>query len=221
MKPAILFYPCQHQKLSFEDWFGSLMNKVTLITVSSFRDVEKIVKRESYSIYILLTNACAFPKNWTMSHLKVEKILMILTGINGTNNILLNSFLDTLETYIEPSNSNSLFQSSLSYIEENLCEHDLSLEKVASQVYVSKYHYSRMFQKNVGIGFKEYIIRKRIQKAKLLLQKGDSVTDVCFSIGYNDLTHFARMFKKIVGINPSVYRTENLSKSMSLTQNNK
>lgn len=87
---------------------------------------------------------------------------------------------------------------------------------MASKAYVSKCYYSRIFQKYVGKGFKEYVIDKRIQKAKLLLQKGNSVTDVCFSIGYSDLTHFARIFKRIVGVNPSIYKSEYMNSEARL-----
>ncbi|WP_214483044.1 AraC family transcriptional regulator [Bacillus sp. SM2101] len=211
MKPAILYYPCTLQDISFDEWFGDIRKNITIITISSFNDLEQLIKRENYSVYILLTNINSFPSEWQFNELKAEKTIMILTGLNRMKVMFLNSFLDSIETYVEPSNDNPFFHQSLTYLEENICNSELSLEKVASQAYVSKCHYSRMFQRYVGKGFKEYVISKRIQKAKLLLQKGDTVTDVCFSIGYNDLTHFARMFKKIVGVNPSTYRTKNMT----------
>jgi YesN/AraC family two-component response regulator len=108
----------------------------------------------------------------------------------------------------KPETPPLLFKS-LEYIEENLCENDLSLEGVASSVYVSRCHYSRLFKEHFGFGFKEYIMNKRIQKAKVMLQEGQPVTDVCYAVGYGDLTHFGRVFKKLVGVNPSVYRLNN------------
>ncbi|SDN47537.1 AraC-type DNA-binding protein [Fictibacillus solisalsi] len=208
MKPVILYYPTLQKDFNFYEWVGNLSNKVKLMKVTSFQDVKSVMKMGDYTVYILLTNSQSFPANWQFTQLQADTTLMILAGFNKMNMVLLNSFLDSLDTYVEPSPDNSSFYRSLDYLDDNLCDNELSLEKVASHAYVSKCHYSRIFQQYVGKGFKEYVINKRIQKAKVLLKKGETVTDVCFSIGYNDLTHFGRMFKKIVGINPSQYRNQ-------------
>ncbi|MGA5691395.1 helix-turn-helix domain-containing protein [Cytobacillus pseudoceanisediminis] len=133
--------------------------------------------------------------------------ILFLSELEELNEWSLVSCLEHFKTEstTDPQN-NSLFSQSLEYIEKNLFNEDLSLEKVAAHIYVSKCHYSRMFQKEVGEGFKKYVITKRINKAKRLLQEGEAVTNVCYSVGYNDLTHFGRMFKKVVGVNPSEYR---------------
>jgi AraC-like DNA-binding protein len=211
VKPVILYYPTLQQDLSLYEWFGNLSQKVKLIKVTSFQDVKTVIKKGEHTVYIILTNNHSYPANWQLTQLQADTTIMILAGLNKMNTVLINSFLESLDTYIEPVPDNSFFYQSLDYLDNNICDNELSLEKVASHAYVSKCHYSRIFQQYVGKGFKEYIINKRIQKAKLLLKKGDSVTDVCFSIGYNDLTHFGRMFKKIVGINPSQYRNQSNS----------
>ena len=50
-----------------------------------------------------------------------------------------------------------------------------------------------------------YIIARRIQHACTLLQKGMSITDVCFECGFNDYAHFVKSFTKLVGISPGKY----------------
>ena len=216
MKPAILFYSDTTQNAKIEYFIEGLSKEVTLIIVSSFNEVKRLIRKEDYSVYILLTNLDSFPSHWQMSELKAERTIMILNGLSQLNTMLLNSFLESLRTCVKRSSENPHFLQSLHYLDENYCDNELSLEKVASKAYVSKCYYSRIFQKYVGKGFKEYVIDKRIQKAKLLLQKGNSVTDVCFSIGYSDLTHFARIFKRIVGVNPSIYKSEYMNSESRL-----
>jgi AraC-like DNA-binding protein len=94
----------------------------------------------------------------------------------------------------------------LSYIHENLDNSELSLEDVSKQNFVCKWHFSKMFKKKLGITFREFIIKERIDWAKRLLLANGSVTSVCYQVGYGDLTHFGRMFQRKVGMPPSQYR---------------
>ncbi|WP_128894612.1 helix-turn-helix domain-containing protein [Longirhabdus pacifica] len=210
MNPVICCYSTHLQKEN-KEWLDRLPKNLDLKFVTQLDEVLELMTNDHYSIVILITNDSSFPASWDMSKVKAEKTIMITTGMDKVNLLLLNSFLSSLETHVEPVNENPYFYQSLEYLDQHLCDNKLSLERVASQAYVSKCYYSRIFQKYVGKGFKEYIIDKRIQKAKQMLENGESVTDVCFSIGYNDLTHFARMFKKVVGVNPSTYRANHMA----------
>lgn len=97
----------------------------------------------------------------------------------------------------------------LTYVHEHVFDADLSLDATAAQVPVSRFHFSRLFKKHMGISFREYVIRLRIAAAKQMLAGGQrSVTDVCFAVGYNDLTHFGRLFRKQTGRSPSNFRTQ-------------
>ncbi|WP_253735880.1 helix-turn-helix transcriptional regulator [Paenibacillus sp. FJAT-26967] len=183
-----------------------LSKKVKLIEFVDLSAAIRIVKQTHYKLVVFLTFEQTFPENWNVHKLKFSSPLIALAGADRISFTSLISLIDMVAQNQEPSCDNRLFAESLAFIDENLCENDLNLEKVASTIFVSRCHYSRMFQKYVGTGFKEYVMNKRIQKAKLLLQKGEPVTDVCFSVGYNDLTHFGRVFKRKVGVNPSVYR---------------
>ncbi|MEH6989578.1 helix-turn-helix transcriptional regulator [Cytobacillus firmus] len=180
--------------------------RIKTILVESFESVVCAIRQKTNTLFMLITGEEAFPSNWRLSELKSQNPLLILTGSTQPNINLFHNFLESLGVYASSIEGNSLFYKSLSYIEENLYDSELSLDAVAAHIYVSKSHYSRMFQKAIGKGFKQYVIQRRIEKAKMLLDQGCSVTDVCFNIGYTDLTHFSRMFKKIVGENPSQYR---------------
>ncbi|SEF87532.1 AraC-type DNA-binding protein [Paenibacillus sp. UNC499MF] len=204
-----------HKAEKCKDYLADLLllsKKVKLTEFVDFNSALQLVKKARYKLIVFLTFEPVFPKAWNVNELRINSPMLALAGADKISLSSLISLIDMVAQNEEVSHDNRLFAESLAYIDENICENDLNLEKVASQIYVSRCHYSRMFQKYVGTGFKEYVMNKRIQKAKLLLQRGEPVTDVCFSVGYNDLTHFGRIFKRKVGVNPSVYR---LSKAAS------
>jgi YesN/AraC family two-component response regulator len=186
----------------------SLSQMATTIVVNDFNSIAIQVNEHAFRLLIVVTKEYAMPDAWKHEEHRVSIPIMIISSLEQINVQVIQTLIDAFHDKEESQEWPPLFKESLQFIENNLCEIDLSLEKVASCMYVSKCHYSRMFSKNIGIGFKEYIMQKRIHVAKTLLQKGEPVTDVCYSVGYGDLTHFGRVFKKMVGVNPSVYRSE-------------
>ncbi len=97
-------------------------------------------------------------------------------------------------------------QRALHFIHNNYAT-DISLDRVAQTVQLSRYHFSRLFKEITGLTYRSYINRVRIEQAKRMLNDDAlSVTDAGYAVGYSDLTHFERIFKKIVGSNPSQYR---------------
>jgi YesN/AraC family two-component response regulator len=94
----------------------------------------------------------------------------------------------------------------LRYMDEHL-DSVLSLADVARAAGMSKYHFCRRFKASTGLHFREYLARRRITRAKQLLQDSNrTVTDVFREVGFKDMTHFGRVFKKIEGRLPSEYR---------------
>jgi len=94
------------------------------------------------------------------------------------------------------------------YIEEKQGE-DLSLTEVAKAVNTSTFYFCKMFKKATGLHFTEYVSRVRIEKAKnLLLNPNLRVSEVAFEVGFQSLTHFNRVFKKIVHQSPTEYREQ-------------
>lgn len=90
------------------------------------------------------------------------------------------------------------------YINQNLDE-DLSLERLSSKFYLSKYHLLREFKKNTGYTIHKYITQKRLIMAKELLKDCKQVSEVCDKCGFGDYSNFIRAFKKEFGISPKKY----------------
>jgi len=94
------------------------------------------------------------------------------------------------------------------YIHEHQTE-ELSLAQVAKAVNMSSFYFCKMFKKVVGINFTEYVARVRIEKSKnLLLNPNLRVSEIAFEVGFQSLTHFNRVFKKILGQSPTDYRAQ-------------
>jgi len=95
---------------------------------------------------------------------------------------------------------------SLLYIEKNYME-PLTLDEVARKSGMSKYHFSRVFKAETGRSFSGYLNQKRIEAAKILMEYHDmNITEACFAVGFNDLSYFSRVFRKLEGVTPSSYR---------------
>lgn len=92
------------------------------------------------------------------------------------------------------------------FIEQNHSE-DISLGAVAKAVNTSTFYFCKMFKKATGLNFTEYVSRVRIEKSKnLLLNPNLRVSEIAYEVGFQSLTHFNRVFKKIVGQSPTEYR---------------
>jgi AraC-like DNA-binding protein len=94
------------------------------------------------------------------------------------------------------------------FINEHQTE-DLTLGQVAKAVNTSTFYFCKMFKKATGINFTDYLSRVRIEKSKnLLLNPNLRVSEIAFEVGFQSLTHFNRVFKKILGQSPTEYRAK-------------
>ncbi len=92
------------------------------------------------------------------------------------------------------------------FIEEHHKE-DMSLGMVAKAVNTSTFYFCKMFKKATGINFTDYLSRIRIEKAKnLLLNPNLRISEIAYEVGFQSLTHFNRIFKKLAGQSPTQYR---------------
>lgn len=97
-------------------------------------------------------------------------------------------------------------QPALTYVQKNLGSRIREFE-VASFCKMSPFTFSRAFKKAMDITFQEYVIRARITEACRLMENPNaSITDIAFTVGFNDPSYFARMFKRYMGRSPSAYR---------------
>jgi AraC-like DNA-binding protein/ligand-binding sensor protein len=94
------------------------------------------------------------------------------------------------------------------FIQEHQTE-DISLSQVAKAVNTSSFYFCKMFRKITGINFTDYLSRLRIERAKnLLLNPNLRISEIAFEVGFQSLTHFNRVFKRVLGQSPTDYRVQ-------------
>ena len=83
----------------------------------------------------------------------------------------------------------------------------ISSGRVANELHLSRFYFCNLFKKNTGLTFTEYLSRLRVEHVKkLLLNPNMRVSEIAFQTGFQSLTHFNRIFRKVTGQSPTEYR---------------
>ena len=91
------------------------------------------------------------------------------------------------------------------YIHANY-DKDPDVNAVAANVHLSTAAFCRYFKKQTKMTFTDFVNQYRITQAKTLLIKGLTVSEACYEVGFESLSHFNKLFKKLAGENPSAFR---------------
>ncbi|MEY3321828.1 MAG: hypothetical protein RLZZ417_1411 [Bacteroidota bacterium] len=103
----------------------------------------------------------------------------------------------------------SRIESIYRYVDQNI-GNEIHLEMAAEKVNLSIPAFCRYFKKLTGKTFSHFVNEVRIaQAASMLKEEHLSISDVCFSCGFNNLSYFNKQFKEISGLNPKAYRAAN------------
>ena len=101
---------------------------------------------------------------------------------------------------------NYIVRQAMEYMQAHCTEH-LSLGDVADHVYVSQWHLSKLINRHVNQSFFDILGRMRMELAKsLLADSGMRIHAVAEQVGYTDVAHFSKSFKRFVGVTPGEYR---------------
>ena len=94
------------------------------------------------------------------------------------------------------------------YVEAHLDE-DLSLTVLADIACLSPYHFSRSFERSVGVGPQRYVIQRRIDRAKNLMRRThQSLALIALEAGFGDQSQFTTIFRREIGVTPGQFRAE-------------
>ena len=95
----------------------------------------------------------------------------------------------------------------LEYIHEHL-DAELCLDRLAGLAHLSPYHFARLFKNSTGLPPHQYVIARRIERAKELLRERERLplAEVAAEVGFACQSHFTRHFKRLVGVTPKRFR---------------
>lgn len=118
---------------------------------------------------------------------------------------------DAVKQFLENSHlaaTNHGISHAMQYVKENL-DRTISIDELARKAYMSKSSLFRCFQNEFGMTPVQYINQLRIERACLLLRDPhNSVTDVCFMVGYSSVSYFITLFKTLRGITPKQFQAQ-------------
>lgn len=103
------------------------------------------------------------------------------------------------------------------FIDEHLRE-NIDVDQIAAEANYSKFHFIRLFNYSFGYTPRQYLIQKRLDHAKKLLQYDRSVTTTCLESGFTSLGYFSTLFKKTVGLSPSSYAEAHRNRRKEIKQ---
>lgn len=168
--------------------------------LTGYRDFEYAQE----AIRLGVTRFLLKPSNMDELEEAIEKMCQNLKkkGITGET-----SEVATAENEVtENASSSFIVKNAMNYIEENYTK-KLTLSEVAEKTYVSQWHLSKLLNRHTGQSFSEILNHVRIEHAKELLKDPAlRIGDVSEQVGFLDLAHFSRVFKKQEGISANEYR---------------
>jgi two-component system response regulator YesN len=124
-------------------------------------------------------------KNWIFNMLKSMNELMLKNSIPEKQDVV---------------------EEAKKYINKNF-NRNISLNTIAERFFINPYYFSQLFKKKTGENYQNYLIRLRAERAKKLLEETDlKIYEICELVGYSDISHFNKIFKRVIGITPSEYK---------------
>lgn len=196
---TIIFHSEEHYRRCFIQFSNEFANFLDSNLTSFFdklsADSNRIIHKdiaEKYNLYSYFENVADYTVNKRpFSHTAVQaNISMLLVKLN--------------EVYASMPKKTSAPADRIEKIAAYLTQHpNTSLDELASMFFISKYHLCHTFKNRYGITVKEFVNTRRIAKAKMMIEDGHSITELCYLCGFNDYTTFYKTFKKLTGKTPS------------------
>ena len=107
--------------------------------------------------------------------------------------------------YLEAAGCDEKIVAILQYLNVHLSQ-PISIDSLAQQFYLSKYHMMRRFRNETGFTIHNYLTEKRLQLAKQELSAGQPAQNVCIHCGFQDYSAFSRAFKRRYGVSPGAIK---------------
>lgn len=119
-------------------------------------------------------------------------------------NMIIKNIINYISGYKKSKNID-VVEKAKKYIESNYAK-EISLDELSQYVSMSTYYFSRIFSKVEGMSFRDYLVKTRMEKAKILLREGNkSIKQVALEVGYADQNYFSKAFKKYTNLSPKEY----------------
>ncbi|WP_176461690.1 PocR ligand-binding domain-containing protein [Anaeromicrobium sediminis] len=175
----------------------------------------EVTKARSLEICSLISRAAVeggaeLSKIFSMNYQFIHE----LNSINNMDDLsycilkVLNHFTESV-IHLHESKNPVKFKEALTFINSHYME-SISLEHVSNKIGLSPKYFSSLFKKEQGISFTKYVNKLRIDEAKrLLVLTNRTILDIGLTVGFEDVSYFSKVFKKITNLSPNQYRKLN------------
>ncbi|MBR4027811.1 MAG: AraC family transcriptional regulator [Lachnospiraceae bacterium] len=154
-------------------------------------------------------------------HIDITKAIKALVDVDKNNERLIQAYVQMIFAHIfsemkmmekESVNGDNLIYKAVAYVAEHFRE-KITLDKMASDLGVSKYVLSRLFSKTFYCNFVNYINGIRLEYATAMMNNSkESITNICYACGFESQRTFNRVFKERYKITPREYRNKKYNK---------
>ncbi len=136
------------------------------------------------------------------AYFKKEEELVIETLLIDALSSLILSNTIYIKEYKKIFEDKKIVKDTYEFIKDSI-DCDFTLDILAKNVNLSKFHFLRLFKKEFGITPHAFIINERLNQANNLIKNGCKISEASLNVGFNDQSHFGRNFKKYFGYSPS------------------
>lgn len=198
------------------------------ISLTTKRGMFVYKENQSFAIYPYEPHSISTDNAYTLLTLCIDKNIVLSTPIriirNDIISVLLTAFrnksinqkylpqvfneINTITDLISTAEFNDKpFITNLIKQLESRPENRISIDDMAHDTFISKYHFIRCFKAEVGLTPHQFQIQNRVRKAQRLLNSTKSLAEVALSAGFYDQSHFIKQFEKYVGLTPQSYKS--------------
>ncbi len=202
IKPHIVFTDIAMPGLDGLSMLAGIKSEFSNTEISiltGFRDFEYAQKAISLGVTRFLLK----PSN--MKEIE-EAIVVMVSNLRAKNILPASECIDNTENKPDGAANSFIVNNALKYIEKNYA-HKITLSEVAEKTYISQWHLSKLLNKHMGQNFSEILNNIRVNEAKNLLKDPSlRIGDIAEKVGFVDVAHFSRVFRKNTGISANEYR---------------
>ena len=159
---------------------------------------KELIEKEKINVQLLELLELVKKSNEVDKLVSVCKTVEILSKIR---NIILKSFVEEKTKAVD----NKMVNNVIAYINQNF-QYDMSLEKIAKELFVDKFYISRLFKEYVGVTVWNYVIFRRISAFNDLIRTNTSIEEAYLRVGFQNYSNFFRLYKKHMNMTPSEYK---------------
>ncbi len=215
-------YPFQNERAVLEQvrcgYRETAKEKLSSLLEQIFRDNTTIETAKACALELLIVlSRAAVEGGGSIEKMTLQNFALINRLAECQNHgqvcgLLMSSLDEHMNNMIETRNTvnGRVINRACNFIADN-CNRNLTLEEVAHNVHLSPFYFSKVFKKEKGCNFVDFLTRTRVERSKKLLRDPDlSVVRIAQESGYQDASYFCKVFRHEEGMTPNEYRKKYL-----------